>query len=88
MNDDILKSIDAGSTFLEHYGVQGMQWGVRRFQPYPKGYTGSGKEIGEAAKKSSVDPVKRAALISVEKSTRMRWIISNLTRNTPLEIRL
>lgn len=62
MNDDILKSIDAGSEFLEHHGIKGMKWGVRRFQPYPKGYNGSGKEIGDAARKT-VDPVKRAEYI-------------------------
>lgn len=35
-----------------HYGIMGMHWGIRRFQPYPKGYKGKGKVIGEAAKAS------------------------------------
>lgn len=34
---------------LSHYGILGQKWGVRRFQPYPKGHK-NGKEIGEARK--------------------------------------
>ena len=39
---------------LKHYGVLGMHWGIRRYQPYPKGQKPAGaKEIGEAAESSN-----------------------------------
>lgn len=38
---DILQSEDS----IEHHGIKGMHWGIRRFQPYPKGHSG-GKFLG------------------------------------------
>lgn len=36
---------------IEHHGVKGMKWGVRRYQPYPKGQRNAGKFIDASKNK-------------------------------------
>lgn len=43
---------------LYHHGVKGMKWGVRRFQPYPSGYHGTGKYVGRKLTRDEVLSIK------------------------------
>ena len=40
------------SEYLAHYGVQGMKWGIRRFQPYKDWQMNKGKFVGNKSSSS------------------------------------
>lgn len=39
--------------YIQHHGIKGMKWGVRRYQPYPKGEGHKGKFLGKVKKGTS-----------------------------------
>ena len=60
------ETMDRVEEFIQHYGVKGMKWGVRRYQPYPKGQGHKGKFLGEKNNQTSDDISRKVKLPSGE----------------------
>ena len=72
MDSNILDESIPNEDYLEHYGVLGMKWGIRRYQPYPKGDGPKGRFIGEKAK-GAVSAVGRG-MTSAARATKNRVV--------------
>jgi len=72
-NDDLYHSLENTEEEIVHYGVLGMKWGIRRYQPYS--YTGgSGREIGKAARlqKKSNKLANKIKVLDKKRTNRFR----------------
>ena len=49
--DEVFTGLAEDELFLEHHGIKGQKWGVRRFQPYRQGMKVAGGKVVGAAKK-------------------------------------
>lgn len=67
------------SNELYHHGILGMKWGIRRFQPYPKGHKG-GKEVGQATKVKQRDNSAKAEKLTSKTTKKFQKIDAKIAK--------
>ena len=74
---------------LKHYGILGMRWGIRRYQPYPKGKGHKGKFVGKKPSEYKVSGIRgrmaQRKNIKVDKSFK-KWEEGSKKRATAIEV--